>query len=53
MKELSERARNPQAQRNGERLMDSALEGRDLPPGRISLSVGNSTMRRILRMDSP
>ena len=53
MKELSERAQNPGVQRNGGKLMDSALEGKDLPPGRISLSAGNSGMRRILRTDLP
>ena len=50
---LSEHPKNLGMQRNGEKLMDSAQEGKDLPPGWISSSAGNSGMRRILRMDSP
>ena len=45
MKELSERDRNLGMQRNGERLMDSTSEGRDLPPEHISSLAGNSSFR--------
>ena len=53
MKGLSEHDQNPRMERNGERLMDSASEERGLPPKQISLSVGNSGMRRILKTDLP
>ena len=53
MKGLSECGQNLGMHRNGERFMDSTLEGRGLLPKQISSLAGNSGMRQALRMDSP